>query len=216
MSTIVPLHRKARMSPERAAELPPDTAADAAGERWGGLMVLAQDGDRDAYQRLLTEVSPWVRGIARRTLAGAGHADLEDAVQEVLLVLHQIRHTYERGRPFKPWLLTIASRRLIDFGRRRQYRGRHEVEACVPEDEAAPGIEDPADVASRHADARRVHDAVACLPPGQREAIELLRLRELSTEEATAASHQTRGALKVAAHRALKRLRRLLQSDDRP
>jgi RNA polymerase sigma-70 factor (ECF subfamily) len=41
----------------------------------------------------------------------------------------------------------------------------------------------------------------------------LLRLRELSLREASAASRQPEGALKVAAHRALKSLRALLDKD---
>jgi DNA-directed RNA polymerase specialized sigma24 family protein len=48
------------------------------------------------------------------------------------------------------------------------------------------------------------------VPAGQREAIELLKLRELSLKEAAAASGTTVGALKVATHRAMIALRRVL------
>jgi RNA polymerase sigma-70 factor (ECF subfamily) len=52
--------------------------------------------------------------------------------------------------------------------------------------------------------------AVRALPTGQREAIELLKLKELSLKEASAVSGSTIGALKVASHRAMTALRRTL------
>ena len=182
------------------------------GARWSGLMLLAQDGDTEAYQRLLREIVPYLRAMARRYLAQAPAHEHEDAVQEVLLAVHGIRHTYERGRPFKPWLATIASRRLVDLYRRGSHRRRHERAAAEDgfEREALAPTADPFDDAERHAGARQVRDAVAALPPRQREALELLRLRELSLREASALSRQPEGALKVACNRALKSLRTLL------
>ena len=52
------------------------------------------------------------------------------------------------------------------------------------------------------------------LPPGQRQAVELLKLREMSLLEASAASGQSVGALKVATHRAMASLRKLWQRDE--
>ena len=187
------------------------------GARWSRLMLLAQDGDGASYQRLLTEVAPYVRAMARRYLAHSPMHELEDAVQEVLLAVHGIRHTYERGRPFKPWLATIASRRLVDLYRRHSHRRRHEQAALEDEIEFAASLEaeagDPQALAERESGARRVRAAIGELPPRQREALELLRLRELSLREASAASRQPEGSLKVAAHRALKSLRALLDRD---
>ncbi|QDH71850.1 sigma-70 family RNA polymerase sigma factor [Lysobacter alkalisoli] len=176
-------------------------------------MARAQDGDRVAYHSLLQSITPYVRAIARRHL-GPGE-DTEDAVQEILLVVHGIRHTYERGRPFKPWLGTIASRRCIDLLRKRSYRTRHEFNAsdALPEP-ADIGIDDPLDEAAREQSAQTIREAVDALPERQREAVRLLRLKELSLAEAAADSHQSRGALKVAYHRALKSLRRAMGQPD--
>jgi RNA polymerase sigma-70 factor (ECF subfamily) len=52
--------------------------------------------------------------------------------------------------------------------------------------------------------------AIRSLPRGQRQAIELLKLKELSLKEAAAASGSSVGALKVATHRAIVALRRTL------
>ena len=67
------------------------------------------------------------------------------------------------------------------------------------------------------ADARILHDALAQLPSGQRSAIRMLKLEEMSLKEAALASGMTVAALKVASHRGLKALRKLLgkREDDR-
>ena len=209
---IEPTARVVALRPGDVAPAAPDDGA-----RWSRLMLLAQEGDGDAYQRLLTEVAPYVRAMARRHLAHSPMHELEDAVQEVLLAVHGIRHTYERGRPFKPWLATIASRRLVDLYRRQSHRRRHEHAALEDEIEfaasLAPDAGDPQAEAERESGARRVRAAVESLPPRQREALVLLRLRELSLREACAASRQPEGSLKVACHRALKSLRALMDKD---
>jgi RNA polymerase sigma-70 factor, ECF subfamily len=53
--------------------------------------------------------------------------------------------------------------------------------------------------------------AIEALPEGQRQAIQLLKLKELSLKEASLATGMSVAALKVASHRAIKRLRALLQ-----
>jgi RNA polymerase sigma factor (sigma-70 family) len=196
-----------RASPEPARSAPGRIAThEATAKRWAGLMLQAQDGDRVAYHTLLQEIVPYLRRIARRHL-GPGE-DVEDAVQDILLTVHHIRHTYERGRPFKPWLATIASRRCIDQLRQRSRRLRHEVESADDLHDMPSATDDPEDHASRTHAAHRVRGAVAMLPARQREAVELLRLDELTLNEAAAASDQSIGSLKVACHRALKSLRR--------
>ena len=56
-------------------------------------------------------------GYCYRMLGSAFEA--EDAVQDTLLTLHTLRHTFDPTRPFGPWLATIAARRAIDRLRRR-------------------------------------------------------------------------------------------------
>jgi RNA polymerase sigma-70 factor (ECF subfamily) len=59
-------------------------------------------------------------------------------------------------------------------------------------------------------DIEALRQAVGALPDGQRQAIELLKLQELSLKEAAAVSGSTVGALKVATHRAMAALRKAL------
>jgi RNA polymerase sigma factor (sigma-70 family) len=65
----------------------------------------------------LRELAPYIRSLSRRYLRS--EEDVEDSLQDVLLTVHGIRHTYDPSRPFGPWILTIAKRRIADRLRRR-------------------------------------------------------------------------------------------------
>jgi RNA polymerase sigma-70 factor (ECF subfamily) len=175
---------------------------------WSALMARAQDGDRAAYARLLNEITPYLRSLAGPPLRSAG--DLEDAVQDTLMTVHAIRHTYDPRRPFGPWLVAIAQRRIIDRLRQRSRRNAREA-AFEPFHEtlAAPDAE----LAERGLDARRLRRAVAALPEAQRRVIELLKLSEFSLKEAAQETGMSIAALKVATHRAMKALRVALTSE---
>jgi RNA polymerase sigma-70 factor (ECF subfamily) len=169
-------------------------------------MQAAQDGDAVAYTRLLRSVAPVVRALGRRR--GLDPSACEDLSQDVLMTLHRIRHTYDPARPFGPWLIAIAQRRLIDRLRRDGRRQRHEAHdpdavETFPAAASKDGLE--ADEA-----AAALREAIATLPPRQREALELTKLREMSVADAAALSGQTPGALKVNVHRALRALQRRL------
>ncbi len=170
---------------------------------WGSLMAAAQAGDRTSYTRLLAAVTPYLRAIARRSLRAP--EDVEDAVQDVLLTIHQIRHTYDPSRPFAPWLVTITRRRIIDRIRVRSRLLANEVGVDL-QAESFAAIE-PVDAWAPDQDYSELLAAIRELPPGQRQAVELLKLKELSLKEASAASGLSVGALKVAGHRAYKALR---------
>ena len=172
---------------------------------WSALMVRAQQGDKSAYHQLLTKITPFVRALGARY--ARSQEDLEDTVQDVLLTLHSIRHTYEGDRPFLPWLATIAVRRAIDRVRVRGRHVAHEV-ALHPDHETFIGAEPKNELAGLEAEELR--RAVERLPAGQRQAITLLKLRELSLEEAATITGLSVAALKVATHRALKSLKLMI------
>ncbi len=175
---------------------------------WADWMARAQTGDRTAYQRLLVAIAPYLRAIARRHLRQ--EQDAEDMVQEILIVVHEIRHTYEPGRPFKPWLGTIATRRCIDALRQRTRRAQHEQVGDEAIEHAADACHTPEQSLAQSQLRRAVHEAIGKLPDRQREAVQLLRLHELSLNEAAERSDQSVGSLKVACHRAIKALQRKL------
>ncbi|WP_249221369.1 sigma-70 family RNA polymerase sigma factor [Cupriavidus sp. KK10] len=174
---------------------------------WSAAMARAQGGDHDAYRRLLEDITPYVRALAARHVRN--RSDLEDTVQDVLLTIHAVRHTYDPARPFGPWLVAITNHRIVDGLRRRGRIGSRETELDVQYET----FSDPAANLQEEAmDARAVRDAVERLPAGQREAVRMLKLEEMSLKEAATASGMSVAALKVAAHRGLKTLRKLFAS----
>ncbi|HTY50502.1 MAG TPA: sigma-70 family RNA polymerase sigma factor [Steroidobacteraceae bacterium] len=199
----------------------PDGESEERARAWAQLMRSAQAGDRPAYERLLREITPFVRALARRRCTGPH--DAEEIVQDTLLTVHRVRHTYDPERPFMPWLAAIAQRRGIDALRRRRRVERHEVHGTDP-DGPGSGPEAPAHPDETFAEAgtneeqvdrlraaQQVGRLLERLPARQREAVESLKLKEMSLAEASAASGQSVGALKVNVHRAVKTLRRLFQ-----
>ena len=173
---------------------------------WSKLMARAQDGDRTAYRTLLEDLAPYIRSIAGRCFRQPN--DVEDAVQDVLMTVHMVRHAYDPNRPFGPWLLAIANRRIIDRLRRETRQRTREVALSV-EHETFTG--DAANLDETRMDEAALGAAIEQLPPEQRQAIKMLKLNEMSLKEAAEASGRSIAALKVATHRAVKGLRRILQ-----
>jgi RNA polymerase sigma-70 factor (ECF subfamily) len=128
-------------------------------------------------------------------------------VQDVLLTVHAIRHTYDPHRPFGPWLVAIAKRRIIDRLRRQ---GRTRTREVVLDFEDVTLSTPGANLGEADWNKRVLEDAIERLPPGQRDAVRLLKLQELSLQQAALASGMSVAALKVAMHRAMKNLRKML------
>jgi RNA polymerase sigma-70 factor (ECF subfamily) len=174
-------------------------------------MRAAQGGDGAAYALLLKEVTPLLRRSVHRRLQVLRPQEIEDLVQDILLSLHVVRATYDPGRPFLPWLFGIVHHRIADHARRYARHEAHEVatETC-PVTFATEATNTGEET---YRDPEALTHAIQALPRGQREAVEMLKLREISLKEAAAASGMSVSALKVAAHRAIKALRRALSSE---
>jgi RNA polymerase sigma factor (sigma-70 family) len=171
---------------------------------WTILMARAQDGETIAYLRLLQEITPYLRSMVRRW--HKDHWDAEDTVQDILLTLHSIRHTYDPSRPFGPWLVGIANRRAIDRLRRRGRQTQREAPLTSEHEVAAtaPGEND------NMLDKQKLTEAIKVLPPIQQKAVDLLKLKEMSLKEASDITGLSVASLKMATYRALQNLRALL------
>jgi len=187
----------------RAAE--PDATHRPPESDWSVLMARSQGGDARSYRLLLTAITPYLRSLAHRF--GLGGPDLEDAVQDALLTVHLIRHTYDPDRPFAPWLAAVARHRMLDRLRRRMRQSGRETELTEFHETFIAVATNQQEAAG---EAGRLHAAIAALPEGQRRAVEMLKLKEMSLKEASEATGQSETSLKVSVHRAVKRLRRLL------
>lgn len=155
-------------------------------------------------------MTPFIREVVRNS--GRWRDDVDDVVQDALLTVHRVRHTYEPGRPVRPWLAAIATRRSIDDMRRRGRIGGREIH-----NEAA--YETFADPRANNEDAvdtaQVLTQMTSRLSPDQKEALELVKLKELSLVEASSVSGQSVAALKVNIHRAIKKMRLSLSKEPR-
>jgi RNA polymerase sigma-70 factor (ECF subfamily) len=179
--------------------------------RLAQLMKAAQSGDAPAYVKLLREVTPIIRRIVYSTQPYLKPEDIDDLVQDVLLSVHAVRATFDWRRPFLPWLIAITRNRIADGARRYARTLAHEV---YVENLSVTFPAEPANLNTegyRDPDALRL--AVDSLPPGQRSAIKMLKLREMSLKETADATGTSIGALKIATHRAMAALRKKLTKD---
>lgn len=166
-------------------------------------MARAQSGDGDAYRLLLESVASDLRSFFRRRLHDA--QEVEDHVQETLLTVHRARHTYDPARPFEPWLYAIARNTLADVFR----RDRRRAERYAVDDDLLTVAADPP---SHDSTVGGIFDG---LPEGQREALEMVKIKGLSIEQAAAQAGVSPGAMRVRIHRGYRALRaRLLGGDD--
>lgn len=195
-----------RTRPRRIVSVETTPSDDTASpdQRRAAWMAAAQAGDRRAYEKLLADSVALIRAVARRQ--GVRPDQLDDVVQETLLTVHRVRHTYDPTRSYDAWLGALASRRAIDSLRSRGRRDRRELHDDIALDNH-PERDDASAATESTQRAQRLHEAIAALPPGQREAVEQLGLRERSLSEAAELTGRNTGALKVNLHRALKALR---------
>jgi RNA polymerase sigma factor (sigma-70 family) len=156
-------------------------------------MMAAQAGDVSAYETLLADLAPWLRRYFGRRLPPAM---TEDAVQDVLLAVHEKRHTYDPARPFGPWFAGIARYKWID-----RLRSLKAEAVGLPDDTV--GIPDHGEAVIA---ATTFNQLLAELKPAQAEAIRLVKLEGYSVEEASEATGQSASLVKVNIHRGLNRL----------
>ncbi|WP_076070944.1 sigma-70 family RNA polymerase sigma factor [Sphingomonas montana] len=161
-------------------------------------MTAAQSGHGVAYNRLLTELVGWLRQFYSRRLPPNM---VDDVVQETLIALHTKRHSYEPGRPFRPWVAGIARYKWID---RLREMSRDRLEPIADHD-AALKDHGPA-IASRIA----VNGLLTRLKPEQARVIRMVKIEGLSIEETSTATGQSASLVKVNIHRGIAKLAALV------
>jgi RNA polymerase sigma-70 factor (ECF subfamily) len=171
------------------------------------LVAAAREGDSAAVEELLGRLRP---GIVRYCRARLGRRDgsygsSDDVAQEVCVaVLTALPRFVDQGRPFAAFVYGIAGHKVAD-AQRASFRDRSDATDTLPEiADQSPGPEDAAVAAAEAETARALLDQ---LPEAQRELLLLRVIAGLSAEETGAALDMTPGAVRVAQHRALARLR---------
>ncbi len=177
------------------------------GDALDAAVVAAGRGDREALATVLESVQePLLRYCRGRIGIGERHLfSADDIAQEALMAVMTALPRYrDEGRPFLAFAYGIASHKVADALR---MAGRSKAD---PVDELPESV-NPGNSPEHHAleadDNRRMSALLSVLPDKQREILVLRLVVGLSAEETAAAVGSTPGAVRVAQHRALAKLR---------
>lgn len=180
------------------------------------LIRASQNGDREAFNRLVVQYQKLVYNVATRILGEAAAAD--DASQEAFLSAFRHLHSY-RGGSFRGWLLRIVTNACYDELRRRQRRPVAALEALTnthpaPEAVAALSsqIESPDVAVQRHELAAAIQGCLDQLPEAMRTVVVLADVNGLDYSEVAMAMQSAVGTVKSRLARARGRLRDCLQA----
>jgi RNA polymerase sigma-70 factor (ECF subfamily) len=170
------------------------------------LTDLAVSGQPDAIESLLEQVRPMVVRYCRARLGRiAGHYHIaDDVAQEVCIAVFAALPRYrDMGRPFASFVYGIASHKVADAV-------RSATRSAVPTEDLPDGPDErpgPEEMAVAYLEAQRARDLLAQLPGHLRELLVLRVVAGLSAEETGNVLGMSPGAVRVAQHRALARLR---------
>ncbi|MDJ0769142.1 MAG: sigma-70 family RNA polymerase sigma factor [Ilumatobacter sp.] len=159
----------------------------------------ARSGDVDALADLWIVYQPQLLGLLR----GRGRTAAEDIASQVWI---DVRRSIDRfagdGDAFRRWIFTIAGRRSIDEARRAQRQATAvEAERSTLVAPAHAGFEDSLD---------SVMTWLRVLQPDAAEVVALRVIHDLPVAQVAELTGQSEANVRVLTHRALGRLRRLL------
>ena len=169
------------------------------------MLTAAQEGDEGAFSVLWRDGNP----ALLRYLRVIAPESAEDVAAETWVSVVRALPRFQGGETaWRAWLFTTARRRVVDEGRRRSRRPESPV-ADVGSGEAA-SAPDAAELALENLATRAAVAAVGTLPPLQAEVIMLRVVAGLDTEAVAELVGRSPGAVRVAAHRGLRRLAQVL------
>jgi len=158
-------------------------------------MLAGLDGDVAAHRALLAALVPLLRRYFARRIGM--DADVEDLIQDSLIAIHTRRASYDRDRPFGPWLFAVARYKLID----RYRRARNDV--ALDDLGDLLGEEGFEDAVGARLD---IDTMLKGLTDKQATTIRATKIEGLSVAEAAARAGLSEADVKVSVHRGLKAL----------
>lgn len=139
-------------------------------------------------------------------------ASADDVAQEVLLaVLKALPHYRDQGRPFLAFVYGIAAHKVADAHRSA---GRNRADPMPDVPDSAIQSDGPEQRVLQDELSLSMDRLLRLLPDKQREILILRVMVGMSAEETALAVGSTPGAVRVAQHRALSRLRKVLPSEE--
>lgn len=167
--------------------------ANSNSHKWDEWIRAVLRGEQDAYRLLLSSLRPWLTAYFKKRV----HSNLvEDLIQDTLLTLHAKRQTFDPRYSFGPWIAAVARHRWIDHMRATLKYVETEY------DDNYPCQETERDIYAKH----DVKALLKLIPSHQAKVIELVKLKELSIEEASEQTGHSPASVKVMIHRGMKKM----------
>ncbi|MEO8556519.1 MAG: RNA polymerase sigma factor [Actinomycetota bacterium] len=179
------------------------------GEDFPRVLARAQGGDDAAFACLWLDVNP---ALVRYVRVVLGEVDEDVAAETWVTVVRGLARFRGDEMAWRGWVFTTARRRAVDEGRRRTRR-RTAAVASEPNKPRGLGAPDPAQVVLEGLDTEAALALVAQLAPLQAEVIVLRVIAGLDVESVARLVGRRPGAVRVAAHRGLRRLAQILATE---
>jgi RNA polymerase sigma-70 factor (ECF subfamily) len=176
------------------------------GPPFGVVLEAAQRGDEQAFAVLWRDLHPAVLRYLRVAVADAA----EDVAAEAWLsVIRRLREFRGDEQGFRAWVFTAARHRAVDWQRQG---ARRQGERPLDEIADRPAPDDPAAAAVEIESTRAALAMIAELPRDQAEVVALRVVGGLDVAEVARIVGKRPGAVRVLAHRGLRRLAQRLES----
>lgn len=182
-------------------------------EELDGHLAAAIAGDRFAVEHVLRVIRPLIFRYCRARLGPSGRtfASADDVAQDVCMAVFTALSSYrDQGRPFLAFVYGIAAHKVIDAHR---VAGRNRSEPVPDVPDSVEDSDGPEQRALQSESAGEMSRLLEILPDKQREILVLRLVNGLSAEETAEAVGSTAGAVRVAQHRALARLRKAMAEE---
>ncbi len=175
------------------------------GEGFPDVLASAQEGSEAAFVRLWRDANP---ALLRYLKVIAADAAEDVAAETWVQVVRGLAGFRGDEAAWRAWLFTTARRRAIDAIRRGARHPQAPLEDLPPS--RHPVAPDPAELVLEHFSTQAAISLLSRLPPLQAEVILLRVVAGLDTESVARLVGKSPGAVRVAAHRGLRRLAEIL------
>jgi RNA polymerase sigma-70 factor, ECF subfamily len=171
------------------------------GEGFTATLAAAKAGSEEAFSRLWRDANPALLRYLR-VIAPAAAEDI--AAETWVQALRGLTGFRGNEEAWRAWLFTISRRRAID--ERRRLSRRPTVRLADVAQARLPMTADAAESAMEHLSTQSALAMLTALPPLQAEVILLRVVAGLDTDAVARLVGRSPGAVRVAAHRGLRRL----------
>jgi RNA polymerase sigma-70 factor, ECF subfamily len=162
------------------------------------LFIASLAGDKQSYRLFLTQIAPLLRQIISRKISGS---DAEDVLQEVLISIDKSKHTHDGLRPLMPWINAIVAFRINDQLRKNYSNMRYNhVDIAELENILSDVTESPIQT-------EYINELLNSVAERERKIISLMHIQGFNAKEVANKLNMKESAVKVAAHRAFKKIR---------